>query len=420
MNLLFKQATILDPTSGYHGKTMDLLVQDGIISKIAASITENNAKVIHSAHLRLSIGWLDIGAQIGDPGFEHREDLQSATAAAAAGGYTAVACYPNSQPVVHSKSGVFYLKQNSGNCLVDFLPIGAISHNCEGKDITEMIDMHQAGAVAFSDGSVPIQDNGLMMRALLYTKTFNGVVLNHPHDKTIALGGHANEGIVSTSLGMKGIPNMAEEIMLQRDLDLVEYTASKLHIANISTARAVEMVREAKRKGMQITASVAAINLVFTDEVLGSFDANYKVLPPLRRQKDRAALLAGLQDGTIDIINSNHVPLEEEAKKLEFTFADFGVIGLQTTFAVANTQVDCSTETLIEKMAYNTRKLLNLEIPKIEAGAKANLTAFDPTIEWKLDHKDIRSKSSNTPFIDFPLKGKVLATINNNQSEILV
>jgi dihydroorotase len=417
MNVLIRKATIIDKNSSYNGQKVDLLIENGQISKIGVEINAKAQKVIEGEQLCLSIGWMDIGAQIGDPGFEHREDLHSATIAAAAGGYTSIACYPNSNPVVDSKSGILYIKQNTSQSLVDFYPIGAISENCNGKDITEMIDMHRAGAVAFSDGKYPIQDNGLMMRALLYIKSFNGVIINQPQDKTIAHDGQANEGIVSTSLGIRGIPHMAEEIMLQRDIFLAEYTQSKLHVANISTANAVEMIRKAKQNGLQITASVAAMNLAYADTAIHGFDSNYKVLPPLRTQKDIAALKDGLKDGTIDIINSNHIPLEEEAKKLEFTYADFGVIGLETSFAVANMNLSgcLSLEQLIEKLAIVPRQLLGIDIPAIEEGKVANLTIFDPKQNWVYEEKNIKSKSKNSPFIGQKLKGKVLGVINNKQ-----
>lgn len=420
MNVLIRKATIIDKNSSYNGQKVDLLIENGQISKIDADIQADVSKVIEGAHICVSIGWMDIGTQIGDPGYEHREDLHSASLAAAAGGFTAIACYPNSNPVVDSKSGILYIKQNTNHNLVNFYPIGAISEKCEGKDITEMIDMQRAGAVAFSDGKYPLQDNGLMMRALLYIKSFNGVIINQPQDKTIVHDGQANEGIVSTSLGIRGIPNMAEEIMLQRDIFLANYTQSRLHVANISTAAAVEMVRKAKQDGLQITASVAAMNLAYADTAIHGFDSNYKVLPPLRTEKDIKALKDGLQDGTIDLINSNHTPLEEEAKKLEFTYAEFGIIGLETSFAVANMNLaKClSLEQLIEKLTIAPRQLLEIEIPIIEEGNRANLTIFDPKHNWVYEEKNIKSKSKNSPFIGQKLKGKVLGVINNEQIQL--
>ena len=417
MDVLIRKATIIDPESPHHLNSVDILIKEGEISSIAPNISNKEVQEIQGEDLYVSIGWIDVGTQVGDPGFEHREDLRSAAAAGAAGGYTTLVCSPNTNPVVDNKSGVLYIQQNSNNGLVDFYPLGAVSEHCKGKDITEMIDMHRSGAVAFTDGKYPIQDNGLMMRALQYIKAFDGLVINQPRDITIAPNGQANEGIVSTSLGISGIPNMAEEIMVQRDIYLAEYTSSKLHIANISTAGAVDMVRNAKAKGLQVTASVAAINLAYADAAIHGFDANFKVLPPLRNLEDIKALKEGLKDGTIDWINSNHVPLEEEAKKLEFGYADFGVISLETAFAVANSNLKeiLPLELIIEKFAYQARNILKIERPCIQEGATANLTLFNPNRDWVYEKKNIKSKSHNSPFIGQKLMGKVLAVINNNQ-----
>jgi dihydroorotase len=265
MQLLIKKATIIHPDSPHNGQQMDVLIKDGIIAKIGKRVTSDEGQVIDSQGIHISAGWLDVGVQVCDPGYEHREDLESVAAAAMAGGFTGIATQPNTDPTVHSKSQVLYLKNNTRDGLVDFYPMAAVSQDCEGKDITEMIDMYHAGAVAFTDGENSIQDNGMMMRALQYVKTFDGLVINHPHDKSVATGGQMHEGMMSTSLGMKGIPNLSEDLMVVRDLFLAEYTNSKLHLSNISTAYAVDLVRRAKRKGVKVTASVAALNLAFTD-----------------------------------------------------------------------------------------------------------------------------------------------------------
>jgi dihydroorotase len=358
---------------------------------------------------------MDIGTQVGDPGFEHREDLQSATEAAIAGGYTMLAVLPNTTPAVHNKSAVNYILKNTTNSAVEFFPIGAVSENCEGKDITEIYDMHHAGAVAFSDGQHTIQDGGLMMRALQYVKAFDGLVLNHPSDAFIAGNGQVHEGIVSTSLGMKGLPSIAEELMVQRDLYLVEYTQSRLHVLNISSARSVELIKQAKAKNLAVSASVPALNLIFDASAVEQFEVNYKVLPPLRGKEDIRALRRALKSGTIDVITSNHTPLDTEAKDLEFPYADFGVIGLETTFALLNTHLvdgTFSLEELITILAKHPRKVLNLEMPKIAEGHAANLTIFDPYAKWTYLRKDIKSKSANTPFIGTTFRGKVLGLVH--------
>ncbi|TAK43452.1 MAG: dihydroorotase, partial [Saprospiraceae bacterium] len=288
------------------------------------------------------------------------------------------------------------------------------------KDITEMYDMNAAGAVAFSDGKNTMRDSGLMMRALLYVQPFGGVILNHPLDEDIAHGGQMHEGVMSTSLGLHGIPGISEELMVQRDIFLAGYTGSRLHLLNISTAGSVRLIKAAKAKGLDVTASVAAMNLACDDSHLFDFDSNFKVMPPLRGKDDLKALHKGLKDGTIDCITSNHTPLDTEAKNLEFPYAAFGAIGLETAFALSNTYLKgvLSTEQLVEKLAIAPRRILGMEVPEIAEGAAADLTVFDPEREWTFTEKDIFSKSKNTPFIGWTFKGKALAIIRKNQFSI--
>lgn len=424
MQLLIKQATIVHPLSPHNGEQVDIFIEDGIIKSISKNASEFNSpdlQVIDFEGLHVSPGWLDIGVQIGDPGYEYREDLDSASKAAMAGGYTGIAIQPNSNPAIQSKTEVLYLKKNAESRLVDFYPIGAVSHNCEGKEITEMYDMKSNGAVAFSDGINSIQNDGMMMRALHYVKVFDGLVINHPHEKSVATAGQIHESGVSTSLGLKGIPSISEELLLQRDIYLAGYTDSRLHAANISTAGAVEMIKRAKEDGLKITASVAVMNLAFKDSDLGEFNTNLKVLPPVREQNDINALIRGLEDGIIDCISSNHVPLNKEEKDLEFLYAEFGAIGLESCFSVARKQLagKMELEDLISKFSIKPREILNLPIPKIEEGETANLTAFQPDVDWSFQKENILSKSNNSAFLNSKVKGKAVAVINKNQFEIL-
>ena len=414
MQLLIKNAILVDPTSRHHGDKINVLINDGRIEKIGKRLTADKAKVIDANRAYLSPGWLDIGTNVGDPGYEHREDFRTVEKTALAGGYTAIACIPNTSPAIHSKSEVLYVKNRSEQSAVDFLPIGAVSENCAGKDITEMYDMRAAGAVAFSDGKNPVQDSGLMMRSLQYVQPFNGVVINQPLDKNVAQGGQLHEGVVSTSLGLHGIPGMAEELIVQRDIYLSEYTGSNLHLLNISTAESVRLVRLAKRKGVKVTASVAAMNLAYTDAALADFDSNFKVLPPLRSETDRKALIEGLKDGTIDCITSNHTPLDGEEKNLEFLYAKFGAIGLQTAFSLICQAFGglVSPAFIYEKMVVGPRIILGLPVPAIEVGQQARLTLFDPQREWVMEQTKILSRSKNSPFIGKKMKGQVLAAIS--------
>jgi dihydroorotase len=309
---------------------------------------------------------------------------------------------------------VEYLFNRAKNNLVDVYPLGTISHKREGKDMAEMYDMFLSGAKAFTDGNRPVQDAGLMERALLYTQGFKALVFSYPEDTAIAGKAKVNEGEVSTSLGMKGIPSLAEELMIARDLYLAEYTGSKIHFSTISTARSVELIKQAKKKGLQVTCDVAAHHLVLTDNELQGFDSNYKVKPPLRTSKDVKALVAGLKDGTIDAIVSQHTPHEIEFKDVEFEMAEYGNIGLQTTFSLA-IKAGLTIEMIVEKLAVNPRKILDIEVPVIAEGQKANLVVFDPNVEWEYNKANNQSKSCNSPFIGQNLKGKVLLTCNNNK-----
>lgn len=420
MQLLLKNVTIVDSSSTHHGEKVDVFIQDGIITKIGKRITAPDAKIIKEKNLHASIGWMDIGTQVCDPGLEHREDLESVAEAAAAGGYTAIACFPNTNPTIHNKSQVKYLIKNTTGGVVDFLPVGAVTTDCNGKDITEIYDMKNSGAVAFSDGKKPLADNGMMLRALQYVKPFDGVIINHPHDIPTAHSGQMHEGYTSTTLGLKGIPSISEELMIFRDLQLLEYSDSRLHIHNVSTANAVKLIKDAKKKGLKVTASVAALNLAYQEDALADFDTNMKVLPPLRESKDTKALVKGLKDGTIDCITSNHVPWEGESKDLEFLYSEFGAIGLGTTFGLSNKVLEgnLSLEMLIDKLAHQPRVILQQEMPTIKKGEKANLTLFIPDTTFTYEADMIRSKSKNTSLVGETLKGKVVAVINSGQLSV--
>jgi dihydroorotase len=416
MLLLLKDVRIVEGKK--ESRPQDILIRGGLLEAIGENLpAPKGAEIWELPNAYVSPGWLDVGVHACDPGYEHREDLHTAARAAAAGGFTAVACFPNTNPAIHSKPEILYVKNKTAQSAVTFHPIGAVSQGCEGKDLAELFDMHSAGAIAFSDGRKAVQDAGLLLRAMQYAKAFNGLIINEPHHKTIAAGGQMHEGVASTSLGLKGIPALAEEVMVQRDLSLLGYAESRLHIHLLSTAKSVALVRTAKKAGLPVTASVAVANLCFTDEKLADFDSNWKLLPPLRAQSDADALLEGLADGTIDFICSNHTPWDEEAKNLEFPYAEFGMIGLETAFALCRTFLskELSVNDLVEKMALAPRRVLGISMPEIKVGARAELTVFDPDAEWVFGENDIRSKSRNTPFIGHAFKGKVLGIINNGQ-----
>jgi dihydroorotase len=418
MNILIKSARIVDPGSPYNGKIMDLLIEDGFIQSVEKTISKKGVPVVEAENLHVSPGWFDMQVNMCDPGFEYKEDLQSGTQAAAFGGFTAVACMPSTKPPIHTKSEVEYvinkvrsLKKNS----VDVFPIGALSHDLKGKDIAELYDMHLSGAVAFTDGKNTDSDAGLLLRGLLYAKNFNGLVLTFCDERSISLGGLMNEGPTSTMLGLKGIPALAEELMIARTIYIAEYAECPVHIASVSTAKSVDLIRKAKSKKINITASVNAYSLALEDTLLNSFETNYKVSPPLRSKVDIAALWKGLKDGTIDCITSDHSPENVENKLIEFEHAANGIIGLETMYALLNTHLgkSLSLETLIEKIAINPRKLFSLDVPSINKKEKGNLTFFDPAFEWTFQDKHIHSQSRNTPLLGAKFTGKAMGIYNN-------
>ncbi|MDZ7878159.1 MAG: dihydroorotase [Saprospiraceae bacterium] len=423
--LLLRNIYIIAPSQpDLDGQSRDIFINgEGKIQNIATAnslIADTKTRVFDTPNAHVSIGWFDVGAITGDPGFEHRETLETVSQAAMSGGYTTLAPFPNTAPVVHSKSEILYIRNKTQSFLVDFKPIGALSVNTDGKDLAEMLDMREAGAIAFSDGRRTIQDAGLMLRGLQYAKIFDGLVFNRPNDKTTSPHGQMHEGVMSTSLGLPAIPSMAEEMMVQRDLHLVRYADSRLHFHNLSAARSVALVRQAKEQGLHVTASVAALNLCFSDDILRGFDTHFKVMPPLREAADRDALVEGLKDGTIDFITSNHTPIDEEGKNLEFAYADFGAIGLETTFGLVNKYLhdEFTAHDWVCFLAENARRVLQLPLPKIAEGELANLTIFDPSKEWTFTVKDIRSKSKNSPVIGDILRGGVLGVVNRGQYKI--
>ncbi len=413
MNLIIKSATIVDPNSPFNQQTVDVLIENGIIKKIAQFI-ESDSEAFDASGQYLSPGFFDLNCNIGELGFETKEDFVSGSRAAAAGGFTGLALMPNTSPSVHSKAQIEYLLNRAKNNLVDIHTLGTISYNREGKDLAEMYDMYLSGAKAFTDGNKPVQDAGLMERALLYTQGFDALIFSYPEDTAIAGKAKVNEGVISTLLGMKGIPSLAEELMIARDLYLAEYTESKLHISTISTSRSVELIREAKSKGLKVTCDVAAHHLVLTDEALIGFDSQYKVKPPLRTQKDVDALIEGLKDGTIDAIVTQHTPHEIECKDVEFEVAEYGILGFQTALPLTLLALS-DLNLIIQKLSIDSRRILNLPIPIINKDELANCIIFNKDVQWEYNSKTNYSKSQNSPYFDKTLNGKVSLTINNNQ-----
>lgn len=416
MNVLIKSATIIDAKCDYHNKTQDILVEKGVIVNIANSIKNpKNYREIKLDNLHISQGWFDSSVCFGEPGFEERETIANGLKVAAKSGFTAVAVNANTNPVIDSNSDISFLKNKAQGNAVNLLPIGALTKESKGHELAELFDMKTAGAVAFGDYKKAQTNPNLMKIALQYASNFNGLVCSFPQENAIALNGVMNEHITSTSIGLKGIPALAEELQIVRDLFLLEYTEGKLHIPTISTAKSVELIREAKKKKLDVSCSVAIHNLVFTDDSLTSFDTNYKVSPPLRTQNDTDALIAGLKDGTIDMVTSDHNPLDIELKKIEFDYATPGTIGLESAFGALNSLFSAKTAI---KFLTKGKERFGLETSSITKGNRLNVTLFNPEGNYTFSKNDIHSKSKNSIFDGYSLKGKVYGIINNNQIQL--
>ncbi len=419
MNLLIKSAVIIDETSSHHLSQKDLLISDGKIKEISSSIkAPTDTKVVEIEELHVSQGWIDLSANLQDPGFEHKEDFNSGLKAAAAGGFTAVVTSPLTEPIRDSKTQVEYSINATQHSLIDVLPIGSISKKAEGKELAELHDMHESGAIAFSDGKRSLKNPNLLNRALLYAKAFEGLVINYPHTEEIAHKGVMNEGIVSTRLGLAGIAELAEELMVGRDLQILEYTGGKLHFNSISSAKSIELIAKAKKKGLNISCDVASYNLLLRDEEVDSFDSRFKTLPPLRSSATIKALIKGLEEGIIDAICSDHLPEDIESKKKEFDHAAFGMINLQTAFSTANQALkeELSIDKIISLFTSKPAQILGLKRTSIEIGELANLSLFCPNTPFTFSKDQVVSKSFNSPFFKRTLNGKVIGVINKGKS----
>ncbi|MBL7765041.1 MAG: dihydroorotase [Chitinophagaceae bacterium] len=417
MQLLIKKAIILSPGSKFHAKKKDILIKNGVIESIGDQLAAKSARIIEAKNCYISIGWFDLFADFCDPGNEQKETLLSGSHAAAAGGYTDVCLIPNNQPVTSGKSAVEYIKSKSD--LVTLHPIGSVSKNTEGKDLAEMYDMKLSGALCFSDGKKPLQHTGLMLKALQYIKTFQGTILQIPEDTSVAPHGLMNEGLISTQLGIQGKPAISEWIMVQRDLELLKYTNSSLHLTGISSKRSLDLIRQAKKQGLNISCSVTPYHLLFSDSSLNTYDSLYKVNPPLRTEADRKALIKGVEDGTIDCIASHHIPQDWDAKVREFEYASSGMIGLQTVLPMLlQCEAKVNIERWIEMLTTNPRNILKVAYKGIEEKQPACLTVFSTSEKWRFNEQSNLSKSKNSPLFGHELTGKVLAIVNNHRTAI--
>lgn len=417
--LLLKNARLIDPVAQMD-ETTDLVLEDGRIASLGPIDAQGfQGEVLDLSGKIVSPGWMDLHVHLREPGREDEETIESGSLAAANGGFTALCCMPNTDPPIDSQEIIQYIKDRSADLLVAVHPIAAITKKREGKELSEILELVEQGAVAISDDGSPVMNAEVMRRALEYTKMVGVPVIGHEEDVTMTDGAQINEGFVSTCLGLRGWPTVAEDVMVARDILLAEYTGGRFHVAHISSEGAVELVRQAKARGVQVTAEVTPHHFTLTDEAVRGYDTNTKINPPLRSEEDRQALLQGLVDGTIDVIATDHAPHAFEEKEAEYIYAPFGIVGLETALGLCVTELVqtglLSWTQLIEKLAVNPYRALGLEPPRIKPGHPANLTIFDPEAQWEVNPARFLSKSRNTPFGEKKLTGKPLAVINQGK-----
>lgn len=413
MKLIIKNGRLVDPAAG-RGEIQDLYVNNGIIDRPFRP--DETTEIIDAAGKLVVPGLVDMHVHLREPGFEYKEDIGSGTAAAARGGFTGVACMPNTDPVTDNRTVVEYICNRAARVgRVRVYPVGAITRGSLGKELAELADMRDAGAVAFSDDGRPVTDAGLMRRAMLYCSMLGAAVISHCEDKSLSGDGVMHEGYYSTVLGLKGIPASAEEVMVARDIVLAAETGCPLHIAHVSTAGSVELIRQAKKRGVRVTAEATPHHFTLTDRAVDDFDTNAKVNPPLRGEADVQAVREGLADGTIDAIATDHAPHSYDEKNVEFDLAPFGLVGLETAVALVWTEL-VHTGILtplqaVQKLSYNPARILGIPGGTLAEGAPADITVIDTELEATVDPAGFAGKSKNTPFTGYRLKGLPVFTI---------
>lgn len=406
--ILLRQVTVVDPNGPHHDEVIDVLIIDGKIARTGKRLPKSETTEVRMDGLHVSPGWVETRAHFRDPGEEYKEGIRNGLDAAAAGGFTRVAVLPSTDPIMDSRAGIEYLLRKAEGHAVRALPLGALTKGLKGQQLAEHFDMRQAGAVAFCDDQQPVRNARLMLLALQYALNFDGRVISFPLDHDLAAHGQMHEGHMNVRLGMRGIPAMAEAVALARDLALLEYTGSRMHVATVSTAESVELIRRAKAKKLRVSASVAAHSLLLDDGCLRGFDTDHKVMPPLRDAMHIDALRDGVKDGTIDTITSDHRPEDTEHKKVEFPQAAFGISGLETAYAVANTALKSrlSVRKMVERFCHGPRAALGLTVPHVAEGTEAELSLFLPDLDWSFTTADIVSRARNTPFVGYHFTGR--------------
>jgi dihydroorotase len=419
MNTILKQVRVINPAQSMDRKC-DLLIEDGRIKKIdgISSAESKSARIFDFENKICAPGFIDMHVHLREPGREDEETVESGCNAAAAGGFTAVACMPNTDPAIDSAETVRFIKEKAKNHLVDVYPVAAASLGRKGEALSPMYELREAGAVAFSDDGVAIKSASLLRHVFEYCRNFGTPIIEHCEDESLS-DGVMNEGFTSTILGLPAVPNVAEDIIVARDIMMAEFTGGRIHIAHISSKNSITLVRQAKAKGLNVTAEVTPHHFTLTDDALKTFDTNFKMSPPLRTREDVEACIEGLRDGTIDCIASDHAPHAIEEKEMEFIYAPNGIIGLETALALTMGELIhkkiLTLSQAIEKLSINPRKILNLQVPEIKEGEIANLTIFDPDLIWTIDISKFKSKAKNSPFDQRLMTGKSVAVINRGR-----
>jgi dihydroorotase len=422
-HLLLKHVKPVDTENFDGSETLDVRINDGKITEIGSDLSpsDKQEQIFDANGAYLSIGWYDMHVHLREPGFEHKETIETGCQAAAFGGFTGVACMPNTNPAIDTRDVVEYIVNKSKPLPVEVNPIGCVSKDRKGESLTEMADMQEGGAVAFSDDGDPVYDSHLMRIALEYSSMLDMPIINHEEDYALSRPGHMNEGKVSTRLGLDGTPGIAEEVMIARDILLAEFTGGHVHVAHISTRKAVELVRQAKKDGIKVTTEVCPHHFDLTDEEIERrhFDTNCKMHPPLRTADDVEAMKEGLADGTIDAICTDHAPHAIQEKEVEFIYAPNGIIGLETAWPISVMRLldedVLNLQQLVDKLTVQPRSILRLSVPSIEEGAEANLTLFNTDEEWTFSEDNVHSKSANSPYLDQTLKGRAIGIYNKGQ-----
>ena len=416
MSILIKSAKIIDASSKFNGKTQDILIINGKIQEINSEINSKAKKIISFKDLHVSSGWMDTSVCFGEPGLEEREDLTNGAQTASFSGFTDIVLNPETEPYLDTKADISYIKSNSKDFVTKIHPLGCLTKEAKSKKLADLFEMFESGAVGFYDFKRPITNSNLIKIALQYVQNFNGLVISFPYEKSLCPNGQMHEGQISTNYGLKGIPTISEEIMLKRDLKILEYTGGKIHIPCISTQESVKLIREAKKNKLNITCSVSINNLFFNDDKLKDFDTRFKVLPPIRSEEHRKALIKGLKDGIIDFVTSDHTPIDIDKKKTDFENSLFGSTGLESLYGALNSLFDLNTTIDILTRRKDT---FGIEKSSINEGQTACLSLFNPNIEYEFLKENIISKSKNSCFIGSKLKGKALGIISNNSIKLI-